>query len=553
MNVPGEQPASDPPRAPATSGEAVAMMLAGLTWLAHADPASDPVAVHAGCLRDLERAAAVHLAARAKVLAAFTAQRGFEDDGQGSARTWLTWQTRVTAGAARGTVAWGRRLANHPAVAQALAEGSVSVSWARELIDRTDTLPADARGDADVILLAAAGRGVDLAGLAELFEEIRRRVCGADEDGDDGFLRRGLQLDTTFGGAGRLSGDLSARCAAALREVLDSLGKKAGPQDTRTVPQRRHDALEEACRRLLGAGCLPDRAGQPAQLHLTMTLEQYLRGIGVPGRPWLPAGFPGTGRTGCGGDAGPDGAAGTGGAGAGGLVLPGPWAGPGDDCDAAIVPVVTGRVDHDLLDRVAGRLAAIWAEYDPHRGSCGSSELDGCGGPHGRGDLSAPASDDDDDDARAARQARAERNKAAARELILRHAVALLSGPGGLASWLRTGTLPPPAGSVSLPLDVGKVTELVPPHLRRAIITRDRHCAAPGCDTPPAACHVHHIIPRSQGGTTSLANCVLLCAFHHLVLVHRWGWTITLNADGTTTARSPDGRTLHSHSPPTAA
>ncbi|HEX2318362.1 MAG TPA: HNH endonuclease signature motif containing protein, partial [Streptosporangiaceae bacterium] len=146
-----------------------------------------------------------------------------------------------------------------------------------------------------------------------------------------------------------------------------------------------------------------------------------------------------------------------------------------------------------------------------------------------------------------------ERNKAAARELLLRHAIALLSGPTGLASWLRTGTLPPPAGSVSLPLDVGKVTELVPPHLRRAIIRRDRHCAAPGCDTPPAGCQVHHIIPRSKGGTTSLGNCILLCSFHHLILIHRWGWAITLNADGTTTARSPDGRTLHSHSPPAAA
>ena len=29
-------------------------------------------------------------------LAAFTAQDGYEDDGQGSARTWLRWQTRVT-------------------------------------------------------------------------------------------------------------------------------------------------------------------------------------------------------------------------------------------------------------------------------------------------------------------------------------------------------------------------------------------------------------------------------------------------------------------------
>jgi predicted restriction endonuclease len=64
---------------------------------------------------------------------------------------------------------------------------------------------------------------------------------------------------------------------------------------------------------------------------------------------------------------------------------------------------------------------------------------------------------------------------------------------------------------------------------------------------------VHHIVPRSQGGTTSLGNCVLLCSFHHLIMIHRWGWTIALNADGTTTATSPDGRVTRSHSPPAAA
>ncbi len=36
-----------------------------------------------------------------------------------------------------------------------------------------------------------------------------------------------------------------------------------------------------------------------------------------------------------------------------------------------------------------------------------------------------------------------------------------------------------------------------------------------------------------------------------LILIHRWGWTITLHPDGTTTMRSPDGnRILPSHSPP---
>jgi hypothetical protein len=89
---------------------------------------------------------------------------------------------------------------------------------------------------------------------------------------------------------------------------------------------------------------------------------------------------------------------------------------------------------------------------------------------------------------------------------------------------------------------------------RRAVITRDRHCAFPGCHQPPAACQVHHLIPRSQGGTTSLTNMVLLCSFHHLIMIHRRGWTLTLNTDGTTTATSPDGqRTFHSHSPPTQA
>ena len=42
-----------------------------------------------------------------------------------------------------------------------------------------------------------------------------------------------------------------------------------------------------------------------------------------------------------------------------------------------------------------------------------------------------------------------------------------------------------------------------------------------------------------------------LCGFHHLTAIHRWGWDLRLNPDGTTTATSPDRtRTLHSHGPP---
>ncbi len=333
-------PAAD---GPLSAGEAMDMVLAGLGWLARADAASMPGAVQAQCLQGLERALSVHAAARARVLAAFTAQGSYEDDGQGSPRTWLTWQTKVTRPAASGALASMRSLSEHPAIAGALASGAISVSWGRQITEWTDLLPADCRGDADVILLAAAAGGADLAALAELAEEIRRRTARPDRDSDGGFADRGLRLATTLGGVGKLHGDLTGRCAAALHEVLDSLGKKAGPEDSRTAAQRRHDALEEACRRLLAAGCLPDRAGQPARLQLHLTLRDFLHGTGGDG--------PGDG-----GHVGD------------GPVLPGPAAGPGDDCDAALAPIVTGRVDHELLNRLAAQLfraPARWPEYDP--------------------------------------------------------------------------------------------------------------------------------------------------------------------------------------------
>jgi hypothetical protein len=140
------------------------------------------------------------------------------------------------------------------------------------------------------------------------------------------------------------------------------------------------------------------------------------------------------------------------------------------------------------------------------------------------------------------------------RDLIIANAAALLSGPRGLASWLRRTTLTGPAATRSLPLDTGAATETIPPHLRRAVTLRDQHCAAPGCTEPPAGCQVHHLKPRRLGGRTKLTNLILLCSFHHLIAVHTWGWTITLHPDGTTTMTSPDKtRTYHSHSPPQAA
>ena len=106
---------------------------------------------------------------------------------------------------------------------------------------------------------------------------------------------------------------------------------------------------------------------------------------------------------------------------------------------------------------------------------------------------------------------------------------------------------------MSQPLDLGRTTRLIPSHLRKAVIQRDKRCRFPGCDQPPSVSQIHHLIPWAQGGATTLGNLALVCRFHHVIVIHRWGWAITCHPDGTSTATSPDGRTLHSHGPPTAA
>jgi len=130
------------------------------------------------------------------------------------------------------------------------------------------------------------------------------------------------------------------------------------------------------------------------------------------------------------------------------------------------------------------------------------------------------------------------------REFVLEHAISLLSGPAGLAAQLRRQAFGHPLAAPGLPLDVGTATPIIPPHLRRAVTLRDRHCRFPGCEQPPSVCQVHHLIPRARAGPTALPNLALLCRFHHLTVIHRWGWTLTCRADGTTTATGPDGRTL---------
>ena len=87
--------------------------------------------------------------------------------------------------------------------------------------------------------------------------------------------------------------------------------------------------------------------------------------------------------------------------------------------------------------------------------------------------------------------------------------------------------IPAVLGTKSQPLDVASPSYVVPAHIRRALVLRDRGCTHPGCDRPAAACHSHHVESWVDGGETKLINLALVCQSHHL-LVHASEWEIQL-------------------------
>src|SRR5215475_13605960 len=169
----------------ASADEAMDMVRAGLGYLAEADLASLPTVTQARLLRELERAAGQHTAARTRTLSVFTAQGGFAADGCRGPRSWLAWQTRVSYGAAADAIKWTYRLSAHPRVAAALAAGDVSESYARKFCWWSDKLPAEHRDYCDQFLLAKAAGGMRLADLGVLAEDMFARVAPPDTDDAD--------------------------------------------------------------------------------------------------------------------------------------------------------------------------------------------------------------------------------------------------------------------------------------------------------------------------------------------------------------------------------
>ena len=76
-------------------------------------------------------------------------------------------------------------------------------------------------------------------------------------------------------------------------------------------------------------------------------------------------------------------------------------------------------------------------------------------------------------------------------------------------------------------VNVGRSKRTFTPRQRIGLEVRDGGCRFPGCDRPPSWCEAHHINEwYRHGGRTDLADGMLLCRHHHL-LVHNNDWRVT--------------------------
>jgi hypothetical protein len=508
--------ATDPGTVFGSTGEAIGIMKDAARYLAGLSYPDLPAQTLADLLAGMEHVDAAQAAIRGRAGQVFTGTQAHIEWGQKNLGGWYKNETKVTKPAADAHKAWSRRLAEHPVMIDALAQLDViSESWARQVTAWTGKLPAEYVRQADEIMVEAARNDVDIAGLARIAAELGALLAEPDKDNDK-EPGPGLQLHLTFEGAGVLHGDLSPACAAKVKAVLESLAAPGGNDDTRSHSQRMHDAMEEAMTRLLAARLVPQSQGAPttaiAHIHFgdlvqmdrdSVLLDRWETSIITQWKAEQ----------------------------AGVAVQPGDggcWL-TGDEarrvaCDAMIVPLVTTTLDTTGL----GDLINACLAY--HHGATAQAQA---AQDSGTTDATAPVPDLDD---------------------LLRQILGfVITIASGTASYLRRNQL----GQIglagpSLPLDVGQ-TSHIPPQIRRAVLHRDRGtCAAPGgCGASAIACDQHHTIHRAHGGHTAVRLIGLFCQWHHDYLIHVLGWSITIEPDGTITARRPDGSIYkRSHPPP---
>jgi hypothetical protein len=173
-------------------------------------------------------------------------------------------------------------LPEYPHVAAAQAAGVISAEHAQVITRGISGLPdpvRDEHGAAAEYTLTGHAATMHPAQLATVTRHLVAVLNpdGIQPDEDEKQRRRDVTLATNLDGTGTLSGRLTGECLAMVQAAVDAVSAPCHTdheRDPRNPGQRRHDGLQDLCRRLLADGGLPDTGGAPTTVLLTMTLAE---------------------------------------------------------------------------------------------------------------------------------------------------------------------------------------------------------------------------------------------------------------------------------------
>ncbi len=119
--------------------------------------------------------------------------------------------------------------------------------------------------------------------------------------------------------------------------------------------------------------------------------------------------------------------------------------------------------------------------------------------------------------------------------------IAGIPPPDAMVEQLRASASVEPLllDGAGLPVAVGRRSSSLSPKLARAVLLRDGHCRCGNCDLKYGL-HVHHLRPKSWGGSDEISNPAAVASVHHPILIPNGPYALVGNPN------LPDGlRMVH--------
>ncbi len=234
-------------------------------------------------LRAIEVAIRALQAAKCERLAEMDVTRKHEAEGASSIGTWARRELHQDAGLTRQMVRAASTCRDLPAVGEAARSGAISFGHVNSFTYALKHVGVEETRQLDEPLVEIA-KALTPAEFHAKVRQIRDVLHPDDLDRAwlDGMDKRDIRLAKTVEGW-HLTGFLDIETGAKLDAILKNLSVPRDGGDERSPAERRMDALDEMCTRVLGNGLPSDNGIRP---HITVTVEaETLTSIAVPSAP----------------------------------------------------------------------------------------------------------------------------------------------------------------------------------------------------------------------------------------------------------------------------